>query len=135
MRFPRYISAMLLVVLVLLFDSCTHETDELGGVKVTPEMLESVSRSIAEASESEPPVATPMLTTFTNYDTQTILSDVEVSESIETSIPNIVYWTESGTVYHFKQDCGTLRHSQNILEGSIEEAILAKKERACKSCS
>ena len=135
MRILRYISAGLSCILVLLLVSCAHETDELGGVRVTPEMLESVSRSIAEATDPKSPEGTLALTMHTKDDMHTALSDTEVSESIEADVPGVVYWTESGTVYHFRKDCGTLRHSQHISQGSVEDALLAKKERACKSCS
>ena len=128
MRIPKFFQMILLYVFVLLLASCSRESDELGGVPVTPEMLESVSRSIAENNETEPKEDTVS-------EDITALPDVETTESTEATLPDIVYWTESGTVYHLSDHCGTLRHSEHILQGSVEEAILAKKERVCKSCS
>ena len=49
--------------------------------------------------------------------------------------PSVVYWTESGTVYHLRETCSSLTKSKKILHGSIEEALLAEKERVCKRCS
>ena len=114
--------------LIGLMISCGSHPADLGGVPVTPEMLESVSRSIAEMNTTEP---TDQVVHMESSE-QTEASDQESTEAV---IPDIVYWTENGTVYHMDKQCNTLRHSEHILQGSIEEALLAKKERACKSCS
>lgn len=108
---------------VLCLVSCAREPEEIGGVPVTPEMLESVSRSLAEKKETDP----------VNITTK-VQASAEVEQS-ETVLPDVVYWTKSGTVYHLRDSCSALRHSDNILQGSVEEAILAEKERACKICS
>ncbi len=128
----------LCIVLLLLFAvgwlaSCDGKAEDLGGVPVTPEMLESVSRSLAEKQETDP-------NTERISDAQT-KKDLDPDDacastaSTETVLPEIVYWTESGTVYHLSKTCGTLRRSASILQGSVEEALEAKKERACKTCS
>ena len=52
----------------------------------------------------------------------------KVSENIR------VYWTESGTKYHTHRDCGSLKNSANVKEGSLEQAISEGKESICLKC-
>lgn len=49
----------------------------------------------------------------------------------------IVYWLESGTVWHESKYCSVLSDvaHDKILSGSVSNAMLAGKERACKRCS
>ena len=97
---------------LILLSSCTKENKPPEGIKITPEVLESVSVSLAQESAS--------------ISETRIVSDTTVSE--------IVYWTESGSVYHVTDQCSALRHSAKILHGSVEEAMEARKERPCKTC-
>ena len=114
--------------------ACAHTPEEMGGVPVTPEMLESVSRSISEQNATEPIGESEIPSSKTAL--QSSSSQEPFSQVSENSImPDTVYWTENGTVYHLDDRCSTLRRSEHILQGSIEDALLAKKERACKSCS
>ncbi len=48
---------------------------------------------------------------------------------------DVVYWTEGGTVWHTKRECPSLSRSKKIISGTVDEAISADKERACKKCS
>ncbi len=45
-----------------------------------------------------------------------------------------VYWTESGTVYHAYEDCGSLNHSVHLYDGTTQAAIENGKTRMCKFC-
>ena len=47
---------------------------------------------------------------------------------------NNVYWTQSGTVYHAYEDCGSLNHSSELFEGTTQAAIENGKTRMCKFC-
>ena len=118
MRFTKGFWLITMLLSLMLLSSCTKEAP-LEGVPITPEMLESVSLALTESS------------TATNASTQ---ADQTVPVA-ETAVPDIVYWTESGTVYHTTDQCGTLKNSTAIMHGSVEEAMLAKKERPCKTCS
>ncbi len=65
------------------------------------------------------------------------VSNLESEESSETEITNeeqTVYWTKSGKVWHLSPDCHHLKNSTNILSGTIEDAIAAKKTKVCSSC-
>ena len=47
----------------------------------------------------------------------------------------MVFWTDSGKVWHVKSECGSLKNAKAVIEGGIESALAAGKERACKKCS
>lgn len=46
-----------------------------------------------------------------------------------------VFWTKSGTLWHSSYKCSSLSRSKTILHGTLEEAMLAGKVRACTRCS
>ena len=46
---------------------------------------------------------------------------------------DVFYWTESGYVYHYYRNCQSLMHSEDILSGSLSEAV-REKDRLCKFC-
>lgn len=64
-----------------------------------------------------------------------ILSDESgANESLsEPALTNqsVVYWTESGEVYHLYKDCQHIRDSVEVFAGTIENS---EKERCCKTC-
>lgn len=45
-----------------------------------------------------------------------------------------VYWTKGGGVFHTYEDCSSLNRSEELIEGNIDQAHEAKKERLCKIC-
>ena len=191
-------------VVILALAGCKMESPHLDGVPVTPEMLESVSYSLAvEASSVEPaqtqvttaisisettsktnaPHTTAETTSKINSTTETIsttiapttvqenttisevisetsvvslteqtepettaeqsnttsktveITEPSVSEDPAEAVYEVVYWTEGGSVYHITDQCSTLRRSKTILSGTVEEALNAKKERPCKTCT
>lgn len=60
---------------------------------------------------------------------------VSQEEMLENAgLENVVYWTESGTVFHAFEDCSHLNHSFELFEGNSTAAIEAGKTRMCKTC-
>ena len=132
-----------------------EKSNPIGAVPVTPEMLASVSQSLAEQTATE--VEFVLNSTDETVLTEDAINENNVSEAPLQSVPetlpseetpaassvsenitqavSVVYWTEGGTVYHLRDTCSTLKRSKEIFHGSIEDAILAQKERACKTCS
>ena len=47
---------------------------------------------------------------------------------------DVVYWTESGKVWHTHRDCGRLKQSTEILSGSVDDAIEEGKTKLCSYC-
>ena len=101
---------LLLTALALLILPSCAENDTVGGRPVTPEELESISAEVFG----------------TNGDP---------AES-ETAAPNpnaIVYWLESGSVYHTDPDCSHLSGKRNVKQTTRRTAESGGL-RACKSC-
>ena len=49
----------------------------------------------------------------------------------------IVFWTNSGSVWHQSSHCSSLANTakENLICGSEDQAVAAGKERVCKKCS
>ena len=129
----RWICAVIALLLLITACACTAEPSEVGGVQVTPEMLESVSRSLAEQEENDDAPETVHTAEIVPFGQKETSESQEDTEKI--SLTDIVYWTESGSVYHIDSQCGSLKNSTKVIQGTVEEALLSKKERACKTCS
>ena len=69
---------------------------------------------------------------FFNTD-RTIPTPASSQPVVSTDVNATYYWTESGTVYHYYADCQSLKHSANILNGSLSKAQKSK-DRLCKFC-
>ena len=94
-----------------------------------------------ESDESETPCET-------DSDTESLESDIDTEGEIDTEKKEsegatsnteegtfeTVYWTKSGTKWHLFIDCSYIKNSENVLSGTVEEAIEAKKEGVCKRC-
>ena len=86
---------------------------------------------VPDTTESVPDTTEPVTDT-----TEAVTETTEpVPDTTEPSPDEItVYWTESGTKYHTHRDCGSLKNSVNVKEGTLEEAIEAGKESICLKC-
>lgn len=59
----------------------------------------------------------------------------EVEQTVMPSdVENAVYWVEEGKKYHISSDCSTLRNSDVIYSGTIDEAISNGKDDGCGWC-
>lgn len=86
-------------------------TDFYAGEELTPEDISSIAESIEAAKTEKYP------------------QDTDAKGEL------IVYWTESGKVWHLSRECGTLKRSSSVIEGCELDAINAGKERVCSICS
>ena len=84
-----------------------------AGEPLTPEGVESI---IAAISEREAAVTE------------------KYTASTDESGEALVFWTDSGKVWHISPECSSLRKSTNIKSGNISDAEAAGKERVCSVC-
>lgn len=73
-----------------------------------------------------------------------LLANAEVISSIRNDLNNKensllaseddVFWSPSGSIWHFTHECGYLANSKTVYHGTVEEAKLEGKERACTKC-
>ncbi len=64
-----------------------------------------------------------------------IKQEMEDKENSDMAKDGEVFWTKSGKLWHGSIDCSYLANSKTVLHGTIEEAKLAGKEKACDRCS
>ena len=58
--------------------------------------------------------------------------DAPVLADVDTS--RVCYYTAGGGVWHYDSTCASLAHSENVRSGTVEQAMLDGKTRACARC-
>lgn len=58
-----------------------------------------------------------------------------LAEAQEEGYTGEAYWTKYGKSYHYNHDCQSLRRSNNIMNGSLEEALNSNRHDACDFCA
>ena len=126
-NFVKVISLILVVFSISSLCSCSVFTYDKarfdGGETLDEELLSKIENDLhngdhtSEESTIDPP------------HNSTEESGQETQED-----SSIVYWTSSGTVWHTKRDCSHIRNSQNVISGTVEEAISSGKKQLCSSC-
>lgn len=61
-------------------------------------------------------------------------TETEAQEETKEPADGIVHWTAGGEVWHESRSCNRISQRSPMITGSIDEAIAAKKERACSVC-
>ena len=102
----RTLVALLATVLLLVCTACTPLSPFEKGEVLSAEEVEA--RRAALLAEQEANAAQP-------YD-------------------GTCYWLKSGTVYHISLDCTYIKDKENVLSGTVDEALAAGKERCCSRC-
>ena len=96
-----------------------------------------VDRFAGENSGPETPkVLTP-------EDIESIFASVTVDEidkypsDTDEAGNEIVYWLKGGEVWHSSKFCGSISRAEpdSVFQGSVSDAVIAGKKRACKTCS
>ena len=71
-----------------------------------------------------------------NEDTiSSIKKELEDKENSDLAQDGDVFWTPSGSLWHASNECSYLSNSKTVYHGSVEQAKMDGKERACSRCS
>ena len=111
-------------------------SDTTESFEDTTEPPTDTTEPFEDTTEPSTEIALPLDTTPPSVVVVTdavVQSDAVDSTSAE-EVSNTVYWVKNGEVWHTKSTCGSLSRSKSILSGSVEEAMLAGKDRVCKRC-
>ena len=128
-QFIKTFSFILSTIFIITLCSCsifTYDNSRFeGGDTLDEDLLSKIEndlRNESQASESQT--------------TEAIDSDLPVESDSEDNNDNgaTVYWTSGGSVWHTRYDCSYIKNSQNILSGTVEEAIANGKKQLCSSC-
>lgn len=118
----RALIIIFVIVTLLVLGSCSNYLDSpeefYGGELVDSEMLSSLAESILAEEELTEKV-----------------EDETTKEEITREHDGTYYWTKSGKVYHKWSDCGYIKNSKEVFDGTLEDAIEAGKENLCSSCA
>lgn len=103
----RFILCVILTLPLLTLSACAPSHEFEGGRPISREELESMSEALFET---------------------------EAPTEGETSLPGIVYWTDSGSVYHRDPNCRHLTKAEKVKSGYIGNAEMYGKDRPCSVC-
>ena len=70
----------------------------------------------------------------TSYDFNPV-SEEQQTAAMEAFGAEQVYWTKHGKVYHTSQDCQHLNRTEELIYGTVEQAIAENHVRLCKTCA
>ncbi len=131
---------------LFFFDNARFE----GGRLLDDELMDEIRRKIFDTEASVAATDGETNNTHATDSSAPISSEYEsaessielTSDSAETNAysesddptETAVYWTEGGSVWHASSACSYLKNSQNVISGTLEEAINAGKERLCSAC-
>jgi hypothetical protein len=118
--------------IVGLFGESTEEADDA----TTEDTLESEEIVVSE----DPKISEPEIDETTVCSSQTTednADDVKYPKEYNDKGELIVYWLDSGSVWHESTKCATVKNADpsKLHSGSPKEAFSRGKERACKTCS
>lgn len=122
----KIISILLLVLISLAMFACDFDESQnhlSGGVLLDDERISEIKNEILSGATEE---ETEEKTTEENTN-----SANENNEEKD----GVVYWTESGSVWHESATCSHLKNSSKIVSGSVADAQKAGKSKACSRCS
>ena len=71
---------------------------------------------------------------LTEESTERTKEQAENTTETETDDGTIVYWTESGNVWHKSASCTHIKNSANLFAGTVTRAIESGKSAACTKC-
>ena len=114
------------MLVVLTFFACDFDESKnhlSGGVLLDDEMISEIKNEVLSGA--------------TEKETEEKSTDATTNPEKETKVENngVVYWTESGSVWHESATCSHLKNSSKILSGSAADAQKAGKSKACSRCS
>ncbi|MBO5716109.1 MAG: hypothetical protein J6S23_06960 [Clostridia bacterium] len=97
----------LCLIVVCFFASCSNNSDKIRntGILANDEAISSIKQ------------------------------EIEDKENSYLAAEGDVFWTSSGTNWHQSYKCSYLSNSKTIYHGTIEEAKLEGKVKACERCS
>ena len=106
-------------LLLLLFLLCSCGNAEIGiqhnGRELTESEIEALLKKETETSEMREGL-------------------IAFREGEKAPTAESVFWTESGSVFHFDSLCHHLSKAKDIYYGTAEDAVTLGKERACTAC-
>ena len=96
---------------------------------------DSTQGNSSESSENNETVTESEVTNDSQTENNDNTQSEGITESETIGKSELVYWTKGGSRWHLFRDCYHIKDSENVISGTEEEAIEAKKEKVCSSCA
>ena len=121
----RILCVALIAILTLTIFSCDFDESKnhlSGGALLDDEMISEIKNEVLSGKDEE--------------DSTESATDVDSSQEgeEESDSGDIVYWTESGSVWHSSASCSHIKNSTKLFAGTVSEAKNAGKSKACSRC-
>lgn len=133
-KHPILTALLIILALFIIIGACSDGSDESDSITADNTfVLEETITSESPSSTKPTPVTTVASTDKTEENTDTEKYPKIYNEKGEL----IVYWLDSGSVWHESANCNTVKNadSAKLHSGTPTEAYSNGKERACKTCS
>ncbi len=143
-KYPKeYDSGGDLVVYWLENGSVWHESRECPTVKNAPAVKGDVrtayysgkTRPCKTCSQDSAVVIEDITTTEVTTLPETVAPEIKYPKTYDANGALIVFWTESGSVWHESNRCPSVVKAENVRSSDLTTAYYAKKTRPCKTCS
>jgi hypothetical protein len=118
-------------------DSIFTEESNIDTTEEVEDLEENKDSSQSNDSESEKN-SESIIESEVENNSQSEQNNTESEELVESETVDkskLVYWTKGGSRWHLFIDCYHIKDSENIISGTEEEAIEAKKEKVCSNCA
>lgn len=127
----KFLSLFFISLSLFSIFACSEQDSADALETVSAEQVRAMIQS-AQASMLAAENTTVLPSTETSVPTDT--DDASVSNT-EPTRKFLVYWTDSGEVWHIDATCSSLKNAQNLHSGVESEAQAAGKSRVCKRCA
>ena len=115
---------LLTVCLPLLFVACAATEPFDAGTPLTPGEVAALQAQLKNEKPHEG---------GTQNGGDTTPSGDEENSNIPQN--GIVFWLDTGSVYHSSEGCYHIKEKQNVRQGTVTEASEAGKSRLCTACN
>ncbi len=127
----KTISLIIVLICLLTLNSCSFDESVFhlsGGELLDEEKMSEIKNEILQSMDMEE------ISNETEFD-DTDMNASENETDDEKEGFEVVYWTESGKVWHLSSECYHLKKSSEVNSGTVEEAKDTGKEKPCSSCN
>lgn len=119
-------SVIILILLTLSLFACDFDESKnnlSGGMLLNDEKMSQIKQEILSGEETE-------------SESENIVSSTESEDTSDSGNASnkIVYWSITGSVWHESISCSHINNNPDIMAGTVNQAIEAKKTKPCSRC-
>ena len=135
------LSIAMIMLLATALVSCSFDESEnnyRGGDLLDEEKMSEIRNEVLGGSNGDSDNSIDNDATLKPEGTQKDTEGTERNETersdFEVDTATIVYWTDSGSVWHISRDCYHIKNKE-VASGTVSEAEAAGHKSSCKTCN